>query len=137
MALVELCKLDSKVNIRPYQRDEESTEPGLLEMNFINPQQLALPPVGNVSIANVLWLIVIRSYLLLVFNPQPVDFLKQFTHTETGKPIKFDFQHGTTTLGFVYQGGVLLAVDSRATGGQFIGKDAFSTFNFDRIVEHF
>ena len=50
MALVELCKLDSKVSLRPYQREEESTEPGHLDMNFINPQQLALPPVGNVSI---------------------------------------------------------------------------------------
>lgn len=54
--------------------------------------------------------------------------MKQFTHTETGKPIKFDFQHGTTTLGFVYQGGVVLAVDSRATGGQYIGE--FITYYF-------
>ena len=29
--------------------------------------------------------------------------------------------HGTTTLGFKYQGGVILAVDSRATGGMYIG----------------
>lgn len=35
--------------------------------------------------------------------------------------IKMHFDHGTTTLGFCFQGGVLLAVDSRATGGQFIG----------------
>lgn len=48
--------------------------------------------------------------------------MKQFSHTESGKPIKFDFQHGTTTLGFVFQGGVILAVDSRATGGQYIGR---------------
>lgn len=54
MALVELCKLDSKVNIRPHQRDEESTEATHLDMNFINPQQLALPPVGNVSISLIL-----------------------------------------------------------------------------------
>merc|ERR1719300_1302891 len=32
-----------------------------------------------------------------------------------------NFDHGTTTLGFKYQGGVLLAVDSRATGGMYIG----------------
>ncbi|XP_018801358.1 PREDICTED: proteasome subunit beta type-5-like [Bactrocera latifrons] len=35
--------------------------------------------------------------------------------------IKIDYDHGTTTLGFRYKGGVILAVDSRATGGQFIG----------------
>lgn len=31
------------------------------------------------------------------------------------------FDHGTTTLGFMYKNGVVLAVDSRATGGQYIG----------------
>ncbi|CAD7013086.1 proteasome subunit beta type-5 [Ceratitis capitata] len=35
--------------------------------------------------------------------------------------IKIDYDHGTTTLGFKFNGGVILAVDSRATGGQFIG----------------
>lgn len=38
--------------------------------------------------------------------------------------IKMHFDHGTTTLGFRFQGGVLLAVDSRATGGQFIGSQS-------------
>lgn len=32
-----------------------------------------------------------------------------------------EFLHGTTTLGFKYRGGVIIAVDSRATGGLFIG----------------
>jgi len=40
---------------------------------------------------------------------------------DQGKQIKMEFDHGTTTLGFKYQGGVLLAVDSRATGGMYIG----------------
>lgn len=38
--------------------------------------------------------------------------------------IKINFDHGTTTLGFIYQGGVILAVDSRATGGQYIGSQS-------------
>eukprot|EP00906_Rhabdomonas_costata_P028749 RCo040653 len=33
---------------------------------------------------------------------------------------KIDFKKGTTTLGFVFQGGIVLAVDSRASTGQFI-----------------
>lgn len=41
---------------------------------------------------------------------------------EAGKHLKIRFDHGTTTLGFQYQGGIILAVDSRATGGQFIGR---------------
>ena len=32
-----------------------------------------------------------------------------------------DFKKGTTTLGFVYQGGIIIAVDSRASMGSFIG----------------
>jgi 20S proteasome alpha/beta subunit len=38
-----------------------------------------------------------------------------------GSGIKIQMDHGTTTLAFKFQGGVLLAVDSRATGGMFIG----------------
>ena len=41
---------------------------------------------------------------------------------QEGKKIDLNFDHGTTTLGFKYQGGVILAVDSRATSGQYIGK---------------
>lgn len=35
--------------------------------------------------------------------------------------VKMDFDHGTTTLGFIYQGGIALCVDSRATAGAYIG----------------
>lgn len=38
--------------------------------------------------------------------------------------VQINFDHGTTTLGFQFQGGVILAVDSRATGGQFIGSQS-------------
>jgi 20S proteasome subunit beta 5 len=31
------------------------------------------------------------------------------------------FNHGTTTLGFVFKEGVIIAVDSRASMGQYIG----------------
>merc|ERR1712154_726516 len=31
------------------------------------------------------------------------------------------YNHGTTTLGFKYQGGVVIAVDSRASMGSYIG----------------
>ena len=48
-------------------------------------------------------------------------FLLRVLKDDTGKDIPMNFDHGTTTLGFKYQGGVLLAVDSRATGGMYIG----------------
>jgi len=40
---------------------------------------------------------------------------------QNGDDLQINFLHGTTTLGFVYKGGVILAVDSRATGGMYIG----------------
>jgi len=36
-------------------------------------------------------------------------------------PGLMDFKKGTTTLGFVFQGGVIIAVDSRASMGSYIG----------------
>ena len=35
---------------------------------------------------------------------------------------KIQFSHGTTTLAFIFNGGVLVAVDSRASMGSYIGK---------------
>jgi len=38
-----------------------------------------------------------------------------------GKPLNLNFDKGTTTCAFAYQGGVVVCVDSRATGGSYIG----------------
>ncbi|KAJ3228293.1 Proteasome subunit beta type-8 [Clydaea vesicula] len=48
----------------------------------------------------------------------PVDFLKQQMSNENNSRIAI--KKGTTTLAFVFQGGVIIAVDSRATGGAYI-----------------
>ena len=45
--------------------------------------------------------------------------MKQLSSGEDGVQIHFD--HGTTTLAFKFQHGVIVAVDSRATAGQWIG----------------
>lgn len=39
------------------------------------------------------------------------------------RQVKNDFYLGTTTLAFVFQGGVLLAVDSRASMGHFLSSE--------------
>lgn len=36
--------------------------------------------------------------------------------------ISFDMNHGTTTLAFKFRHGVIVAVDSRASAGSYIGK---------------
>ncbi|MCL4136657.1 UNVERIFIED_CONTAM: hypothetical protein GTU68_050962 [Idotea baltica] len=63
-----------------------------------NPLNLYAPPLSKESICN-------GSFLV----------------NEYGKKIDIKFNHGTTTLGFKYQNGIILAVDSRATSGQYIG----------------
>jgi 20S proteasome subunit beta 5 len=45
--------------------------------------------------------------------------LKQQTSADAANRIKI--AKGTTTLGFKFNGGVIIAVDSRATGGSYIG----------------
>ncbi|KAA0184550.1 hypothetical protein HAZT_HAZT005824 [Hyalella azteca] len=50
-------------------------------------------------------------------NTQIGDYLVD----EHGRKIKLHFDHGTTTLGFKFQGGTILVADSRATSGQYIG----------------
>ncbi|KAL5466712.1 hypothetical protein EMCRGX_G030860 [Ephydatia muelleri] len=48
----------------------------------------------------------------------PIEFVKPFT--TTSGDIKIKFCHGTTTLAFKYNGGIVVAVDSRATAGTWI-----------------
>ena len=66
--------------------------------NIEQPETLSIPPFAN-----------------------PVENLGECLRDEAGRELKINFDHGTTTLGFKYKGGVLLAVDSRATGGMYIG----------------
>ena len=49
-----------------------------------------------------------------------MEFVKPFTSDKSDFRIKF--AHGTTTLAFKFDHGVIVAVDSRATAGSYIGK---------------
>eukprot|EP00732_Lithocolla_globosa_P005965 Lithocolla_globosa_v1_NODE_6568_length_1066_cov_370.948566.p1 type:complete len:272 gc:universal NODE_6568_length_1066_cov_370.948566:992-177(-) len=50
----------------------------------------------------------------------PVEFMNHYSHPQSREPCKMFFEHGTTTLAFTYKQGIVVAVDSRATGGQYI-----------------
>jgi len=53
--------------------------------------------------------------------PDPCGFIKSHVNLGYSKDsTKLAALHGTTTLSFIYNGGIVVAVDSRATGGQFI-----------------
>ncbi|XP_076175394.1 proteasome beta5 subunit [Ptiloglossa arizonensis] len=110
MALAEVCGLNSFVDFNiTGEKDCLSQEFETYTGNFINNAQLAVPPYTN-----------------------PAENLARLAEAtdETGKHLKINFDHGTTTLGFQYKGGIILAVDSRATGGQFIGSSSMK-----KIVE--
>jgi len=52
--------------------------------------------------------------------PFPPSELSNVMKNQDGSDNKINFLHGTTTLAFKYNGGVIIAVDSRATGGMYI-----------------
>jgi len=65
-----------------------------------------------------------RSCEPQVFAMAPVANPKTFCidMKKSGEaPGLMDFMKGTTTLGFVFQGGIIIAVDSRASMGSYIG----------------
>ncbi|EDX06540.1 proteasome subunit beta type-5 [Drosophila simulans] len=109
MALAEICKISNAPYMRPTawsSADVEEEQKGLI-CNLANPYTLAAPPFEN-----------------------PLHNLNQIQANGDKTGIKIDFDHGTTTLGFKFKGGVLLAVDSRATGGSYIGSQSMK-----KIVE--
>ena len=58
----------------------------------------------------------------MIFAFQENAQVGEYLVDEHGQKIKMNFAHGTTTLGFKFQGGTILVADSRATSGQYIGK---------------
>jgi 20S proteasome subunit beta 5 len=52
---------------------------------------------------------------------QPSAFLRLHTDDHADPSCRIKIQHGTTTLAFRFKGGVIVAVDSRATAGSYIG----------------
>ncbi|KAG8948295.1 Proteasome subunit beta type-5 [Tulasnella sp. 424] len=50
----------------------------------------------------------------------PTAFLRAHTDDHADPSCRIKIQHGTTTLAFRFQGGIIVAVDSRATAGSYI-----------------
>lgn len=61
----------------------------------------------------------VMTTVFLMF--QPSAFLKSCSSDDG---ISIDLNHGTTTLAFKFRHGVIVAVDSRASAGRYIGKHA-------------
>ncbi|CAE6490507.1 unnamed protein product [Rhizoctonia solani] len=52
--------------------------------------------------------------------PDPTAFLRAHTDDHADPNCRIKIQHGTTTLAFRFKGGIIVAVDSRATAGSYI-----------------
>jgi len=66
------------------------------------------------------------SNFILPNVSDPADYVDSHFHGYKGNTTcegpDFQFAKGTTTLGFKFQGGVIISVDSRSTQGSYIGK---------------
>ncbi|KAK2196801.1 bifunctional Proteasome B-type subunit/Proteasome subunit beta type 8/Proteasome beta-type subunit [Babesia duncani] len=119
---VKIAKKFTKLLVWPYWR-------GMQPQKF----QPTMHGVENVSGSDLLRHdIVLESGLAssvikngLAFYPQTqVETLRQFAKQDKEGP--FDFKKGTTTLGFVFDHGVIVAVDSRASSGSTIATQSIS-----------
>ncbi|KAJ7343272.1 20S proteasome subunit [Mycena albidolilacea] len=52
--------------------------------------------------------------------PDPSSFLRLHTDDHADPSCRIKIKHGTTTLAFRFKGGVIVAVDSRATAGSYV-----------------
>ncbi|PRT54152.1 Proteasome subunit beta type-5 [Wickerhamiella sorbophila] len=55
---------------------------------------------------------------------RPAAFLRAHTDDATNPDARIKIQHGTTTLSFKFQGGIVVAVDSRATAGNWVASQS-------------
>ncbi|KAH8298526.1 hypothetical protein KR044_009491 [Drosophila immigrans] len=101
MALEEICGLNKFGFMKGFDaqvKDWDLQQLHVATSNLRNPYRLMAPPFENPAVN--------LPKILQLCN------------------IRMEFDHGTTTLGFKYQGGVILCADSRATSGQYIGSQS-------------
>ncbi|KAM8838816.1 proteasome subunit beta type-11a [Synchiropus picturatus] len=73
---------------------------------------------------NLEWRIPNQDILLNLALPNSTNFHSVPSHQPIRRP--FPLTHGTTTLGFIYQGGVIAAADTRASAGGLVADPAVS-----------
>ena len=91
---------------------ESSIPPGISSIQW--------PPYSDVGYFSLIFFPFQNSLSIFNFHlkKKPKSFLEQFKKDDS--TVKINFNRGTTTLAFKYHGGVIVAVDSRATGGSYI-----------------
>uniref|UniRef100_W5LVW6 Proteasome subunit beta type-8-like n=1 Tax=Lepisosteus oculatus TaxID=7918 RepID=W5LVW6_LEPOC len=69
-----------------------------------------------------------RQEFAVPLGVDPAAFLQSCSADRGG--VSIELEHGTTTLAFKFRGGVVVAVDSRATAGSYI-----ATMNKNKVIE--
>lgn len=95
--MVNLSFLDESFRVDTDLEDEAS-----------NPTPIELGLVPHLTLPNV---------------PRPANFIHD-AFASVPEKHRLHFKHGTTTLAFVFQGGILACVDSRASMGQYVGSNS-------------
>jgi len=93
MKELDVAGMDTLTGLNDLEKEMESSVP-----NMMDSMNISMPPFSN-----------------------PMESLGTCLTDDAGSDLPMNFDHGTTTLGFKYKGGVILACDSRATGGAYIG----------------
>ncbi|CAN7992351.1 unnamed protein product [Ixodes hexagonus] len=103
MALESVLQLNLRAGFGKASLDEQDLQNfgDAFGSNFRCHTQLAQPPFAD-----------------------PSESMTALMKDDSGKQIKIRYDKGTTTLCFKYKGGVIVAVDSRATGGEYIGSQS-------------
>lgn len=68
--------------------------------------------------------VIVMMMIVIAMVVQPAEFVRTNFSAEKGEDFnqEIKFAKGTTTLAFKFDGGIIVAVDSRATQGPYIGK---------------
>ena len=95
MALQEILKVPFNPNFADRKTDDQLIQEELDYLKNLSPTGLPASLVNQMSDRELLF-------------------------DQTGRKVCIKYKKGTTTLAFRYKGGICVAVDSRATGGQYI-----------------
>jgi 20S proteasome subunit beta 5 len=87
--------------------------------------KFAMPPVAQVRFFPSLFVLseaseATKMRVLMICVMQPSAWLRAATDDNANPNCPIKIAHGTTTLAFRFQGGIIVATDSRATAGNWI-----------------
>lgn len=121
MALEALCGVPKRsfmAESRLFEHEELEAKDEIMASfpNADDPMKVLTPPFVRKPFKTLK----VRVKLIVYLICQAPTDMGNILYNQDGSDAKINFLHGTTTLAFKYNGGIIIAVDSRATGGMHI-----------------